>query len=255
MPAAVLDLPLPKNGRSSHAAELATGRVLELPSVRSVVRRVLTYVIEVTVVPSVLFYVSFVNLGLRPALLIALAWSSTALVRRIVTRQRIPATLVLSCVIMSSRTLVSWMSGSVFLYFLQPVLTTLTMASFLLLSVWLGKPFVQKALVDYVPSLPSEWRDFPRIERFFRRATTAFGVMYLCNVCVTGWALLTTGLGSFMLISKGGGTALTAATVGVTIVLFRRALKREGISVRYAPHRPAQVVALHPVHDPLPAAA
>jgi hypothetical protein len=253
MPAAVLDLPVPHAGRPAGGAVQA--RVIELPSARSVTRRVLTYVTEVTLVPSVLFYVSFVNLGLKPALLISLAWSGTALLRRLASGQRIPATLVLSCLIMSSRTVVAWMSGSVFLYFLQPVLSTLTIASFLLVSVWLGKPFVQKAIVDYVPGVPSEWSGFPTVERFFRRTTTAFGLMYLLNVTVTSWALMSTGLGSFMLISKGGGTALTATTVGISIVVFLRLLKREGITVRFAPHRVAPVVPLQPVRDELLAAA
>ena len=210
-----------------------------LPSARTVARGAVTYALEVAVLPSLLFYAAFATWGLRPALLVALGWTSVAIGRRAVRGRRIPATLVLSMALLLARTLVSWLSGSVFLYFLQPTLTTFLTAGVLLGSVVLGRPFVQKALQDYVPSLPADWSAHPGAHSFFRRCSLLWGAMSLFNATVTTWALLSTSLGPFLLISKAGGTALTGLTVAVSIVWFRRVLRADGVTVRFAPHRHA----------------
>lgn len=211
--------------------------LIVLPSVRAVTRHVLVYAAEVCIAPSLIFYLTFVVAGLKPALLAALAWSSVAVVRRVVRRQRVPATLVLSMVLLVARTAVSWLSGSVFLYFLQPTLTTFLTAGVLLGSVVVGRPFVAKALQDYAPTLPTDWSALPHVKHFFTRCSLMWGVMYLVNASITTWALMATGLGPFMLISKGGGTALTGATVAVSLVWFLRALKRDSVTVHFAQHR------------------
>ena len=212
-----------------------THRTIALPPVRAVVSHVLRYLAEVAVVPSLLFYAVFSAWGLRPALLAALAWSSVAVVRRLARGQRLPATLVLGTALLLARTAVSWASGSVFLYFLQPTLTTFLTAAVLLGSACTARPFVQRALQDYVPDLPRDLAAAPATRRFFRRCSVLWGAMYLLNGAVTTWALLSTSLGPFLLISKGGGGVLTGLTVAVSVVWLLRALRADGLAVRFGP--------------------
>lgn len=231
--------------------------VIELPSKRSVRRHALTYAAEVVVAPSVIFYTAFVTLGLRPALLCALAWSSTAVVRRVVRGQRVPATLALSMTLLLARTTVAWTSGSVFLYFLQPTLTTFLTASILIGSVVVGKPFAAKALQDYVPTLPTDWTPFPHMQRFFRRCSLMWGGMYLVNASINTWALMSTSLGPFMVISKAGGTTMVGICTLISVFWGLRCLRRDGVHVVFAEHAPRRaplVLPLAPVL-PLPRAA
>lgn len=251
MPTAVTDLvvvPRPRQELDRHA--------IELPSKQAVRRHAVKYALEVVLAPSVIFYSVFVSLGLRPALLAALAWSSTAVVRRVVKRERVPATLVLSMTLLLSRTAVAWMSNSVFLYFLQPTLTTFVTASVLIGSVLVGKPFAAKALQDYVPQLPTDWTTYPHMQRFFNRCSLMWGAMYLVNASLNTWALMSTSLGPFMIISKAGGTTMAATCTAISIFWGIRCLRADGVHVtfasktarRHAPHLPL-------VHLPMPVVA
>ena len=214
-----------------HSGRAQSGHPLVcLPAVSVVVWHVLRYLTEVAIVPGALFYVVFSRAGLRPALLAALAWASVAVVRRLLTRQRVPATLLLSLALLAARTTVSWLSGSVFLYFLQPTLTTFLTACVLLGSLRTTRPFVQRALEDYVPGLPT-FTGQATVTRFFRRCSVLWACMYLLNGAGTTWALFTTELGPFMLISKVGGGAITLATITVSIVWFLRSLRADGVTV------------------------
>lgn len=222
---------------------------VRLPAVRVVVWHVLGYLTEVAIVPGALFYLVFSYAGLRPALLAALAWASVAVLRRLIARQPVPATLLLSLVLLLARTVVSWLSGSVFLYFLQPTVTTFLTACVLLTSLFTAQPFAQRALADYVPGLPS-FTAQPTVTRFFRRCSVMWACMYLLNGTVTTWALFATDLGPFILISKVGGGVLTLATIGISLWWFLRSLRADGVTVQFG--APA-VTALSPA--PVPALA
>jgi hypothetical protein len=265
MPNDVTDLtvvPRPHQTRSSEGLD----HTIELPSKQSVRRHAIKYALEVVIAPSVIFYTMFVNFGLKPALLAALAWSSTAVIRRVVKGERVPATLALSMTMLLARTAVAWLSGSVFLYFLQPALTTFLTAGVLLGSVVIKKPFAAKALQDYVPALPTDWTTYPHMLRFFNGCSLMWGGMYLISASINTWALMSTSLGPFMIISKAGGTTMAATCVLISIFWGLRSLRRDGVHVVFAqgtsrrrtahtphlPHLPALPVV---VPAALPAAA
>lgn len=205
---------------------------VQLPAVRLVAWHVFRYLTEVAIIPGALFYAVFSWAGLRPALLAALGWASVAVLRRLVTRQPLPATLLLTLALLLARTVVSWLSGSVFLYFLQPTVTTFLTACVLLGSLRTTQPFAQRALADYVPGLPS-FSAQPTVTRFFRQCSMLWAGMYLLNGTVTTWALFATDLGPFMLISKVGGGTLTLATIGISLWWFLRSMRIDGVTVRF----------------------
>ena len=67
-------------------------------------RHALPHLVEATFIPLVLFYAFLWTAGVWGALVAALVWSYTAIIRRAVTGQRIPGILVLGTVGITART-------------------------------------------------------------------------------------------------------------------------------------------------------
>src|SRR5947209_19757596 len=126
--------------------------LVEIPRLRTMARHAVPQVIEATLIPLLLFYAFLWTSGVRGALIAALAWSWVAIGRRVVTGQRIPGILVLGALGITARTIVAFASGSVFVYFLQPSLTTLAVAAAFLFSVPAGRPLAERLAHDFVPS-------------------------------------------------------------------------------------------------------
>ena len=96
----------------------------------------------------------------------ALAWSYGALVRRLVLRRRVPGMLVLGTIGLTVRTVLALVSGSVYLYFLQPTLCTVLVASAFLFSVRGERSLAERLAHDFVP-LPPVLLSRPWMRRFF----------------------------------------------------------------------------------------
>src|SRR5439155_24302685 len=108
---------------------------VEIPRLRTMARHAAPHIVEATVIPLVLFYAFLWTAGVWGALGAAFVWSWFAIGRRALTGQRIPGILVLGALGITARTIVAFASGSVFVYFLQPSLTTLAVAAAFLISV------------------------------------------------------------------------------------------------------------------------
>ena len=102
-------------------------------SMRSVLlavgRRSLPHLLEATFIPAVLFYFSMMYLGTGAAMVIVLGWTYGAVFRRLVQGHRIPGVLILATIGLTVRTVVGILSGSAFMYFIQPVATTVVLAA------------------------------------------------------------------------------------------------------------------------------
>src|SRR5215204_2561020 len=92
----------------------------KLSVVGAVTRRLVPYLIEATLVPTVLFYAFLITLDLRWGIVAALGWCYAAVVRRLVGRRPIPGLLVLGCLGITVRTVIYLLSGNAFVYFVQP---------------------------------------------------------------------------------------------------------------------------------------
>ena len=139
----------PRSARSSGFQERAPVPArIELPQLRTMARHALPHLFEATLIPLALFYVALWYSGVWVALFAALSWSYLAIVRRILIGQRIPGLLVLGAVGLTVRTVVAMASGSVFVYFLQPSLTTVAVGGAFLLSVPAGRPLAQRLSAD-----------------------------------------------------------------------------------------------------------
>src|SRR3954470_9860829 len=108
---------------------------VEIPRLRTMARHALPHLIEATFIPLILFYTFLWTAGVWGALVAALVWSYAAIIRRAATGQRIPGIPVLGTLGLTLRTIAAFASGSVFIYFLQPSLTTVVVSGAFLLSV------------------------------------------------------------------------------------------------------------------------
>ena len=78
----------------------------KLHVLKMVGRRSLPSLIEATIIPSILFYVFLVTVGPAAAMLAALTWAYGSVLRRFVSRQRIPGVLQLAVAGLTIRTMV-----------------------------------------------------------------------------------------------------------------------------------------------------
>jgi len=72
--------------------------------VRAVVRRLVPFLIEATIIPAALFYAFLAAAGLFWAFIASAGWSFVCVARRLVCRQSVPGLLVLACLGISVRT-------------------------------------------------------------------------------------------------------------------------------------------------------
>ena len=203
---------------------------VEIPCLRSMARHALPHLVEATIVPLILFYAFLWTAGVWGALVAALAWSYTAVLRRVVTGQRIPGILVLGTLGITARTIAAFATGSVFVYFLQPTLTTVAIAAAFLLSVPAGRPLAERLAHDFVPLEPEVLR-LPGVQRVFIRITILWAFVNLANAAVSITLLLSQPVGTFMAIKTVGSMLFVCAAVGASTVWFKQALRNHNISV------------------------
>jgi hypothetical protein len=205
---------------------------VHLPSPRALFRHALPHLIESAFVPAALFYAMLWVLGLWGALFAALGWAYLALIRRLVKRQRVPAMLLLATGILTARTVVSLVTGSALLYFLQPTATTFLVAFAFLVSVPLGRPLALRLARDLCP-LDPDLLARACVRRFFLSVSLLWSLVFLSNASVTLWLLLAESLKSFVLEKTLFSWGITLAAIAVSVVMFRRTLRGDGIALRW----------------------
>ena len=122
--------------------------------VKAVGRRMVPYLVEATLIPTVLFYVFLLTFELKWAIVAALAWTYAAKGRPIVLGRPIPGLLVLATLGISVRTVVYLLSGNDFVYFFQPIMRTVATAAMFALSVRIGRPLIARFAADFCPLTP-----------------------------------------------------------------------------------------------------
>jgi len=199
-----------------------------------VVRRSGPHLIEATIVPAVLFYVCLLAAGLGAAYIAALSWSYAALARRVVGRDPVPPILVIGVIGITVRTLVAVISRSSFVYFFQPVLTSVAMGGVFLVSVAIGRPLIATLAHEFWPLSP-EVAARPRVVRLFRRLTLLWAGVNLASAALTLGLLVSLPLGAFLAVKQLSGLGLTAGAVCLTVSMALRTARREGLHAAPVP--------------------
>lgn len=228
-PVGILDVPAtqassaPTLGLDGELPELS-----RLSIVAGVCRRCGPHLLEATIIPAVLFYGCLLALGLGAAYVAALGWSYGALARRARRRQPIPPILVLGVIGITVKTGVAVVSQSSFLYFFQPILGTIAMAGVFFASVAVGRPLIGRLAGEFWP-LTVEAAARPGVQRLFRGLTLLWGGANLASAAMTMALLVWLPLEAFLPLKQVASSALTAATVFVTVSASLRTARREGL--------------------------
>jgi intracellular septation protein A len=182
------------------------------------------HLLEATLIPLGLFYGGLQLFGLWGALLAALIWSYTSLLRRLVTRRRVPGILMLGIVGLTARTALALATGSAFLYFLQPTVGTGLVATVFLGSVLLGRPLALRLAADFLP-LPEALLAHHGMRRFFQRVSLLWAAVFLANAGISLWLLVSQSLATFLWSRTVASLALTGLAIAVSTWWFRRCMR------------------------------
>ncbi len=210
---------------------------LEIPRLRAMARHAVPNLIEASLIPLVVFYGALWLVGVWGGLFAALAWSYMAIARRVVTGSPVPGLLVLGAVGLTARTIVAAVSGSVFIYFLQPTLTTVLIAGVFLASVPAGRPLAERLAGDFCP-LPATFMASPPVRRFFARITVLWAFVQLTNAAFSLWLLATQPVGTYYVAKTAGSWVLTGGAILASAMYFKWSMRRHGITIHWrgVPH-------------------
>ena len=189
---------------------LTRGKHLALPSPIAALRHACPVVLEAMVGPLALFYLVLVIVGFRGALIAALVWSCLALGRRLKRGERVSTLLLLGTGLLIIRTVVSFVTGSAFLYFAQPTAGMVVISLVLVGSAVIRRPFTQRFARDFCPIDP-ELLSRPCIRRFFIRISLLWATVLMLNAGIVLWLLLSSSLRAFVLERTAVTWSLTAA--------------------------------------------
>ena len=197
--------------------------------VRAVVRRLVPFLVEATLIPTVLFYAFLAALGLFWAFIASAGWSFACVARRLARRQTVPGLLVLACLGITVRTGIYVWSSNPVIYFLQPVLRTLLTAGAFALSVVLGRPLIARFANDFCP-LDAEVQVRPGVARLFRRLTYQWAFVNLALAAVSLSLLWTVSTAVFVGATTVATWLITATGLCLTVSASVRTAKHEGLT-------------------------
>jgi hypothetical protein len=210
------------------------------PSPRRVARavgiRLVPTLIEATLMPTALFYIVLASTGeLAWAILGVLAWSYSALIRRLLTGRSIPTLLMLVCLGVTMRTFIFLFSRNSFVYFAQPILGTLATALIFGGSVLVRRPLIGRFAEDFCP-LTADVRNRPEVARLFRRLTLLWAGVNFASAMVSVVLLATVPVAVYVGIRTVSGWVLTSTGVLVTVFDSVRVAKQAGLATAVGPN-------------------
>jgi hypothetical protein len=207
-------------------------QVIDLPGWRPVVRQVFTTVALVSALPMAVFYLALSLYGLRAAGLATVSLYYGALLLKVLRRKPILAAALLTAALLSIRTVVMFLTGSSFIYFLQPVAGTVALATVIAASALAGRPILDRLAHEFCP-FPAELSTHLREQRFFSRLSAVWAVTYLINAVGTIWLLRSMSVGGFVVLKSVLGPALTVTAVAASLLYFHLAMRKQHVHVRW----------------------
>ena len=130
-----------------------------------------------------------------------------------------------------------FLTGSAFIYFLQPVAGTVALATAIAASALAGRPILDRLAHEFCP-FPAELSAHLREQRFFSRLSTVWAVTYLINAVGTIWLLRSMSVGGFVVLKSVLGPALTITAVAASLLYFHLAMRNQDVHIRWR-HRTA----------------
>jgi uncharacterized membrane protein len=207
-------------------------QVIDLPEWRPVVRQVFTTVTLLSALPMGVFYVALSLWGPRAAALATVCLYYGVLLLKVLRRKPILAAALLTAGLLSLRTVIMFLTGSAFVYFLQPVAGTVALATVIAASAFAGRPVLDRLAHEFCP-FPAVLSARLREQRFFARVSAVWAVTYLVNAVGTIWLLRSMSVGGFVVLKSVLGPALTTTAVAASLLYFQLAMRRQHVHVRW----------------------
>jgi len=204
-------------------APVATGSLNEPPEPtwRLLLSRGLpTFALE-GVVPVLAFYAVWRTAGLAPAVLVSSATAGLIVLWQL-KRGADVALAGATFVFIVIQAAVGLASHSTTVYLAQPVVLSALWGIAYLGSVAIGKPLIGAFAQAWYP-FPAEFRASQRYRREFGMQSVVWGIYCLARAGLRLWALLSSGVGGFVVVSFLTGTPVIAALVFWSLWHARRA--------------------------------
>jgi hypothetical protein len=180
------------------------------------------------VIPGVLFYTCFAVADVWTAIIAALGWSYGALAFRALTGRRTSGLLVLTAIVMTGRTIITFATGSTFLYFLQPVISDGVVGTTFLLSLATARPVVARLAGDFYP-MNHELSMRPRVRRLFWHLTMLWALLCLAKAAMTMWLLQSASLETLVTVKSISVPTINTLAAAATIMAAVMVARKEGL--------------------------
>lgn len=225
---------LPEQPAADRSAE---PYVIDMPGWRPIAKRVGTTLLLVSLLPMAVFYTTLSLFGLRTAVLVTVGWYYAGMVANVVRRKPVLAASLLGAGLLSIRAVVTFITGSAFMYFLQPVAGTIATATFFAATAIAGRPVLDRLAHEFCP-FPSELSMRLREDRFFSRLSVVWSLNYVINAVGTVWLLTSSSLTGFIVLKSTLGPAVTITAVAISYLIFRFTVRHQNVSIRWSHHQP-----------------
>ncbi len=209
----------------------AVASPIMLPGLRGIFRHSMPGILEGIVAPTIILYLGLTFIGFWGGLAAALAWSYGSIARRHLSGQRIGGLLVLAALSLSGRTIIAGLSGSLSLYFVQPVLGEAALGLVFLVSAVTREPMAARLAADFVPLGDLRWQ--PVMRRVFTRITMLWGAAFLLNSLLGMWMIFSQSGEVYVLSRSAVSLTVKGLAVLASVVLFRTSMRRRGIGVQF----------------------
>lgn len=186
-----------------------------------------------SVIPMALFYAALSMFNLTVGIAVAMAWYYVGLALRVMRGRPLLGTAMLGASLMTIRAAVGFWTGSAFVFFLQPVAGTIATATAIALTAMIGRPLLERLAHDFVP-VPIALSDRLHTTGFFGHASMVWAITYMINAFGTVWLLTRASLGSFLVLKTVLSPVLTGVAIAATYAIFRWAMRREGVQLRWS---------------------
>jgi hypothetical protein len=198
------------------------------PRLGAIMRHLGVSILMANVVPSVLFYLCLIAGNVWTALIAALVWCYGSMAWRLSTKRRVSGLLLLTLVGLTAKTLFALVSGSTFVYFLQPAITDGIVAAMFLASLATARPVVARLAGDFFP-MSADVARRPRIQKLFWELTLVWAVICLAKAVVTVWLLESFPLVTFVAMKEVMILSMLVMGMTVSITSALRVARSEGL--------------------------
>jgi uncharacterized membrane protein len=198
------------------------------PTLSAVVRHIAITVATVSLIPSVLFYISLQAWNVWAALISALLWCYGLVGWRMATGRRTSALLWLAAIGLTAKTAFAFASGSTLLYVMQPVLSDLLMAVVFAVSLWGAQPVVSRLAGDFYP-MDADLHARPRVRTLFRRLTMMWAAIWGAKAALALWWMDAISVDSYTQAKSLVVPLAAISGATISVVLSVRVARHEGL--------------------------